>query len=530
LVIRCERCSTLYELDEALLSPSGSQVQCTRCQHVFTAHPPRSAGRTLVGVPAQAAAAGAAPPAAKAPSAGALQAEKPRALHGAGARPAATASGLPGRPEQRGVRPGSPPVYRPAAPTGGSPAPSAVRAPVLRKDTIGAFEARLRWSARWRWLAPSLVALAVAAAAAGWTLLSRRGDPAAGRERAEALALAALDDTASLERAMARLDELERRTPALPGVAADRALVQVLRAASLAEEGEALAARQAARGAERERQRREQPAGWEEAERAAAADAQALEAEVRAREERAQTLGAAALATLRGIPPGGSEAPEVTRALAAYHALAGERERVGAAAAAARGRAGDPWLDLARAWLDARDQDREARERALGALRVLSTSHPELLRGRYLLARTQAALGRRGEAIATLDGLLLANARHEGARRLREELSLPPALAPPPLVALPPAKAPAPRKPAPPPPRPGTEAAPVPGEAPQPVPAPAAPSAAPSAAPPAANVPPPPAAAEPGAGSGSPGEEPVRPPPRPRSRPEPDPFPPSNGG
>ena len=41
LVIRCERCSTLYELDEALLAPDGSPVQCTRCDHVFTVRPPR---------------------------------------------------------------------------------------------------------------------------------------------------------------------------------------------------------------------------------------------------------------------------------------------------------------------------------------------------------------------------------------------------------------------------------------------------------------------------------------------------------
>ncbi|MGB8929693.1 MAG: zinc-ribbon domain-containing protein, partial [Anaeromyxobacteraceae bacterium] len=50
--IRCERCSTTYELDEALLAPEGSPVQCTKCQHVFNAVPPRAAGRTLVGVPA----------------------------------------------------------------------------------------------------------------------------------------------------------------------------------------------------------------------------------------------------------------------------------------------------------------------------------------------------------------------------------------------------------------------------------------------------------------------------------------------
>jgi predicted Zn finger-like uncharacterized protein len=40
LRIRCERCSTIYELDPARLSPGGTPVQCTRCRHVFRAFPP----------------------------------------------------------------------------------------------------------------------------------------------------------------------------------------------------------------------------------------------------------------------------------------------------------------------------------------------------------------------------------------------------------------------------------------------------------------------------------------------------------
>ena len=38
--IRCERCATIYELDERRLPPHGALVKCTRCEHVFRAAPP----------------------------------------------------------------------------------------------------------------------------------------------------------------------------------------------------------------------------------------------------------------------------------------------------------------------------------------------------------------------------------------------------------------------------------------------------------------------------------------------------------
>jgi len=66
VIIRCERCSTVYELDEALLAPEGSPVQCTRCQAVFTARPQGARGQTLVGMPAVPAPEG---PAARTPAA-----------------------------------------------------------------------------------------------------------------------------------------------------------------------------------------------------------------------------------------------------------------------------------------------------------------------------------------------------------------------------------------------------------------------------------------------------------------------------
>ncbi|MFO0599447.1 MAG: zinc-ribbon domain-containing protein [Myxococcaceae bacterium] len=37
MLISCEKCSTTYVLDEALIPPQGTAVQCTRCGHVFTA-------------------------------------------------------------------------------------------------------------------------------------------------------------------------------------------------------------------------------------------------------------------------------------------------------------------------------------------------------------------------------------------------------------------------------------------------------------------------------------------------------------
>ncbi len=448
-MIRCERCSTLYELDEGLLSPSGSPVQCTKCQHVFTAFPSQAPGRTLVGVPA------APPPAESPPAAEAAPAPPPAEKPRPGPQRYVPPAPSEGRPEApRASFSGSAPVYRPPTPPPSAAAAASVsRSPLLRRDAVGAFEARLRWSARLRWLAPALVAAVLLAAGVAWFLLARRGGPSAAGARREAMALAALDDGASLDQAAARLDAALRRSPGSEA-AADRAAVEVLRAAAASEEGEALAARHAARTADRERLRREQAAGWEEAERAAAADAQALEREVRGREERARALGDAAFDALRALQRAGGDVPEIARALALYYALGGERQAAEKAIRAARaGAPGDPWLDLAEGWAEARQTDHAARERALVALGSLAASHPDLLRGRYLLARTQASLGRRGEALASLEALLAANGRHEGAQRLRAELAAhvqgPPAAgAPPPAQASPPAPAPAPAAPA----------------------------------------------------------------------------------
>ena len=46
--VRCEKCQTEYELDEARLKPGGVTVKCTNCGHMFKI---RKRANTNVGVP-----------------------------------------------------------------------------------------------------------------------------------------------------------------------------------------------------------------------------------------------------------------------------------------------------------------------------------------------------------------------------------------------------------------------------------------------------------------------------------------------
>ena len=39
LIIRCERCTTTYHLDQKFVEPFGSKVRCTRCGHIFWVEP-----------------------------------------------------------------------------------------------------------------------------------------------------------------------------------------------------------------------------------------------------------------------------------------------------------------------------------------------------------------------------------------------------------------------------------------------------------------------------------------------------------
>ena len=59
MLIRCDKCSTLYELDASLLPLGGAPVQCSKCQYVFTAY--RRGTEVVVATSPPAAADGAAP-------------------------------------------------------------------------------------------------------------------------------------------------------------------------------------------------------------------------------------------------------------------------------------------------------------------------------------------------------------------------------------------------------------------------------------------------------------------------------------
>ncbi|MFO0581191.1 MAG: zinc-ribbon domain-containing protein [Anaeromyxobacter sp.] len=375
MLIRCERCSTVYELDETVLAPEGAPVQCTKCENVFVAYPPRAAGRTLVGLPAVQNPQPAPSPAEPAPE------PPPRPTPG------------PRAPASDRMRSASPQVYRPTP----GPSQAPVRAPVLRKDQVGAFESRLKWSARWKWLAPAIVAGALTLGGGAWWFLSNRTDPDAERARGEGLALLALDDAQSLDAAIAKLDDAARREPGRALNVAAAALARVVRAEL-----------------------------WRED----ATDDPAAAGGEDPRLSKAAALLASARAALAALPAGDSEAPAVVRAQALGAASARERPRVAALASAARSRGEpDPWLDLAEASLDL-DGAADARDRAVVRLAGVAAAHPELLRARWLLARGQASLGRTTEALAAAEAVLSANARHEGARRLRQRLTAPPPPAP----------------------------------------------------------------------------------------------------
>lgn len=68
VLISCEKCSTTYVLDDAVIPPQGAPVQCTRCGHVFTAKHPsppgaEQSGRLNTGTLMFASPSGSAPPA-----------------------------------------------------------------------------------------------------------------------------------------------------------------------------------------------------------------------------------------------------------------------------------------------------------------------------------------------------------------------------------------------------------------------------------------------------------------------------------
>jgi tetratricopeptide (TPR) repeat protein len=212
--------------------------------------------------------------------------------------------------------------------------------------------------------------------------------PVAASLREEGLALAPRDDTASLERAASLLEEAARQDPRLYPARADRALVLFLSAAAL---------RDAA---------------------ARAPDGDALARS--GRELREQALDS--LRPLVKEHPGDAA---VARALAVYYGLDGRLAEAAELAARARAAGGaDALLDLAELAAGLAGAPPEA---AIPRLAAFAASHPGVLRARMMLARLQLDTGQTDGALATLEEVLAANPDHDRASDLKASLLAPPA-------------------------------------------------------------------------------------------------------
>jgi predicted Zn finger-like uncharacterized protein len=143
--IRCERCATIYELDEKRLPPHGALVKCTRCDHVFRAAPPASGA--------------------------AVSQVEERAVEGRPAGDEKTSLfgfSTPGAEDQTASIAGVKPP-EPAPPRMRDPAPPATSALRQRPAQTSRGEGGMRWP--WVLLAAVLAALALAA---GWYAVQSR--------------------------------------------------------------------------------------------------------------------------------------------------------------------------------------------------------------------------------------------------------------------------------------------------------------------------------------------------------------------
>ena len=206
MLIRCEKCSTLYELDESLLPPQGAPVQCSKCQFVFKAYPVAQA-----------------PPQAPPPDPGSLGERAPREDElsaGAGRQGEALVregGALAAGPPMRRIAtpapaaPGSVPARSTPVPVSGGtgrsagggdepqftadgrpirkvPFPSGdagppvARAPAAKAAPRGTPAAASTGRAL-RWIVPIVVILIIAAAIVAWRVLATRGNGRGERHR-----------------------------------------------------------------------------------------------------------------------------------------------------------------------------------------------------------------------------------------------------------------------------------------------------------------------------------------------------------
>ena len=427
--LQCERCATVYELDDARVPAGGASVQCTRCGHVFRAVPARAEGdRTWLGQP---------PPLAPMPEpAGPGDAGRTAVFVAREAAPAAASPGEGPRADGQGVPPAGgarrgreagdgEPTAAPAAGAGEAGRAGSARGPLPDRPRR-----------RWPWL---LLAIAVALAIfllAGCSLFRSRVDPRATALRDEAHAALAHDDQAHLELAARRLAEASAADPGWVAARADRALVLLLQADDLAEAARPLERSVLGLDAEVARLEAERPPDWQARRDAVAERSRVARREAGSSRERARALTAEARASLEALAEEAGDAPEVARARALLQGLGGDA--AGAARLAPRPPAGsppDPWATIALAMATLRRRDgvdapgSAGAADAASALDALVARRPEMLRARVVLAGALATSGRRDDAVAALDAVMLANPEHERARALKAEILSPPPVA-----------------------------------------------------------------------------------------------------
>lgn len=279
----------------------------------------------------------------------------------------------------------------------------------------------------WRWLGPLLALVAVGAAAGLWWQRSARVDPAAQARWLEGLQILERDDDRSLEEAARLMGKAAALDPRLFQARADRALALTLLAADERERASGTEAGLRELEAERSGIETEGAEGWRERQAQLVARMKPLQDEIATVRARVAQITAEASTELEDLGRLHGGDPSVARALAVYHAFAGDREQASRVIGAARAAGlSDPWLDLAEGanGLDAGFEP--ARRQAVARLAALVKAHPGLLRADMLLARAEEDLGDTDAAVAALDRVLAANPGHDLARGTKERLLSPP--------------------------------------------------------------------------------------------------------
>jgi predicted Zn finger-like uncharacterized protein len=496
VLIRCEKCSTVYELDEKVLPKGGAPVQCSRCQYIFTAYPTHGA------IPSAPAPAPEPPPSSNAPG------EPTRETDPAPIGSAETASDAP-REIPRTPVPSQVPGSDPSGAHSPTPVPSPPRSPAPQVAAVGAgvsSGAGAGIGAAGAAAPPPASAPLTNAPAAGTSSSARTAhgsgepqftadgrpirkvpfpddDPAPAGPRtfarpvsvpssrprsgsfvrwavvmailaAAAAAIAAwrlgahkVSHEAVQRRAeghslllrddrtsLARAVVLfEDAARIEPGLFQARA-DRALAHALLLGFVEAEAARLAVRAEALERL----GAGADDPARAtAAADAAHVLGVLEAARARARQLEDDVARDLAPLLREHGRDLAVLRADALLTAFGQAPARTAETVKRARA-AGlhDPWIDLAEAAADARADTPERRAEGAARAEVVAQAHPDMLRARFIVASSLARADRVQDAIAAADSVLSANPAHDDARALKVELlAAPPSPPPPPLPA-----------------------------------------------------------------------------------------------